>query len=154
MCTERQKAKSAAGFTLLETLVAIVIIAVALTGFTVVVSGSALRSADPVLRAQAAAIAHAYLEEIMSKAYADPDGTEAGEVRTTFDDVDDYNGLSNAGARDINDAAIAGLGNYNVDVSVSAQAVNGVAMQRIEVAVSHANAPIDVTIAAYRGPSL
>ena len=139
---------------MIEILIAMIVIAIAVTTFTVVVSGSVARSADPVLRAQAAAVAHAYLEEIMSKAYADPDGTEAGEVRATFDDVDDYNGLSNAGARDINDAAIAGLGNYNVDVSVSAQAVNGVAMQRIEVAVSHANAPIDVTIAAYRGPSL
>ncbi|HLF23180.1 MAG TPA: hypothetical protein VI565_04590, partial [Burkholderiales bacterium] len=53
-------------------------------------------------------------------------GPEAGEMRPTFDDVNDYNGLSNAGARDQNDNAIAGLGGYNVDVTVVNQAWNGI----------------------------
>lgn len=108
------------GFTLIELIVAMVVISVALAGVMSVINYTTLHSADPVLRHQALAIAEAYMEEISLKSYTDPDAD--GEVsRELFDDVDDYNGLSDSGAVDQNGNAITGLENYSVSVSVTAQ---------------------------------
>jgi MSHA pilin protein MshD len=105
------------GFTLIELIVAMVVISVALVGVMSVINYTTLHSADPVLRQQAIAIAEAYMEEITLKNFADPDVD--GEVnRALFDDVSDYNGLTDNGARDQNGNAIAGLGNYIVGVTV------------------------------------
>jgi len=108
------------GFTLVELIVAMVVISVALIGVMSVINYTTLHSADPVLRQQAIAIAEAYMEEITLKNYADPDADD--EVsRALFDDVDDYNGLADSGAHDQNGNAISGLENYSVSVSVAAQ---------------------------------
>lgn len=52
-----------------------------------------------MVRKQALMLADSIMEEILQKEFQDPDNTpnvvEAGG-RNTFDDVDDYNGLSNA----------------------------------------------------------
>jgi len=119
------------GATLIELVVSIVVISVGLAGILLVMNRNVSSSGDPVVQHQAIAIAEAYLEEILAKEFTDPDGgetggPEAGETRPTFDDVNDYNGLSNAGARDQNDNAIAGLGGYNVGVTVVNQAWNGI----------------------------
>jgi MSHA pilin protein MshD len=105
------------GVTLVELIVAMIVISVALGGVLLVINYTTLHSADPVLRQQAIAIAEAYLEEITLKEFADPGGpVELG--RADFDNVADYNGLSDVGARDQTDTAIAGLGNYTVAVVV------------------------------------
>ncbi len=111
--------KNNRGFTLIELIVAMVVIAVALAGILSVITRITSRSADPVLRRQSIAIAESYLEEISLKSFNDPDGgVEAG--RALFDDVSDYNGLNDVGARDQNGNAIAGLGGYAVAVNVQA----------------------------------
>ena len=127
------------GVTLVELIVAMVVISVALTGVMMVINYTTLHSADPVLRHQSIAIAEAYMEEITLKNFTDPDGV--GEAnRALFDDVSDYNGLVDVGAVDQNGTAIAGLGNYTVNVIVAPQAygpagatVNGL---RIDVTVT------------------
>lgn len=108
------------GVTLIELIVAMVVITVALAGILSVINYTTRHSADPVLRHQAIAIAEAYMEEICLKSFADPDAD--GEVsRDLYDDVDDYNGLSDTGARDQNGNAITGLENYSVAVTVLSQ---------------------------------
>jgi MSHA pilin protein MshD len=51
-------------------------------------------------------------------------GPESGETRygptTYFDNVNDYNGFSMAGIRDLNNAAVAGLSGYTASVAVAA----------------------------------
>ncbi|MCW8859460.1 MAG: prepilin-type N-terminal cleavage/methylation domain-containing protein [Deltaproteobacteria bacterium] len=108
------------GFTLIELIVAMVVISVALVGVMTVVNYTTLHSADPVLRHQSIAIAEAYMEEITLKNYTDPDVDGEGS-RALFDDVDDYDGLADAGAQDQNGNAISGLNNYSVSVSVLPQ---------------------------------
>ena len=49
------------------------------------------------LQHQAVAIAESYLEEVLLHAYSDPDGTSGESLRRLFDDVDDYDGLTDAG---------------------------------------------------------
>lgn len=114
--------KALAGATLVELIVSIVVIGVGLAGILVVIDRNTRASADPLLQHQAIAVAEAYLEEILTRQFSDPGGPGV-ESRATFDDVNDYNGLSNVGARDQNDNAISGLEQYTVGVSVTPQAL-------------------------------
>ena len=147
----------AGGMTLVELVVAIVVISIAVAGVLAALTQATRHGADPMLTEQAVAIAQSYLEEITLAAYADPDGEtgcgpEAGETRATYDDVCDYNGLNDAsGAVDRNGNPIAGLEAYNVQVSVADATLNGVAGRRIEVRVTHDNAGwLDVKVAGWR----
>lgn len=110
------------GATLVELLLSIVIVAIAASSVLGVMSMTNASSADPMLRHQAASIAEAYLEEILLKPFADPDGVDGEVARVDFDDVDDYDGLLDAGARDQFDNPIAALGDYTVSVTVTSSA--------------------------------
>jgi len=110
------------GGTLIELIVAMVVISIALTGVLLVINYTTLHSADPVLRHQAIAIAEAYMEEICLKDFADPDGvgpgSDAETDRDLFDDVDDYNNHVDNSAADQNGDPIGRLVNYSVNVTV------------------------------------
>jgi MSHA pilin protein MshD len=110
------------GATLVELLLSIVIVAIAASAVLGVLSVTNASSADPMLRHQAASIAEAYLEEILLKSFDDPDGVDGEVARVDFDDVDDYDGLLDAGARDQFGNPIAALDDYSVSVSVSSSA--------------------------------
>ena len=141
-----------AGVTLIELIVAMIVISVALGGVLMVLNFTTRHSADPVLRHQAIAIAEAYMEEITLKNYSDLDGD--GETsRDQFDDVDDYNNLPDTVVRDQSGAAIGALANYSVTVSVtnttygpSGDEVNGL---RVSVTVTDP-AGESLTLAGYR----
>lgn len=134
------------GVTLIELIVAMVVISIALVGVLSVINYTTLHSADPVLRHQAIAIAEAYMEEISLKNFTDPDSD--GETdRRLFDDVDDYDGLVNDGAVDQNGNAIPGLNNYRVTVSVAGQSY-GPATAQVN------GLKIDVTVTDPAGESL
>jgi MSHA pilin protein MshD len=134
------------GVTLIELIVAMVVISIALTGVLLVINYTTLHSADPVLRHQAIAIAEAYMEEISLKNFADPDADGEGG-RALFDDVDDYNNLVNNGAVDQNGNAIVGLGNYTVSVTVVHQPYG-------PVGLTVPGLRIDVTVVDPAGESL
>jgi len=136
------------GFTLIEVLVTVVVLAIAATAIMNVFIASVKTSADPLLQQQAVAIANAYLEEIQGQAFADPvvaetGGAEAGETRASYNDVRDYDGLSDSGARDQNGNLISGLENYAVTVSVTghsltaAATINAANALRIDITVTH-----------------
>jgi MSHA pilin protein MshD len=90
---------------------------------------------------QAVAIAEAYLEEIALKPFDDPDGVDGEAARPDFDDVDDYDGLVDNGARDQFGAALAPLAQYTVTVAVTQSAaltgVPAAAAERIDVRVTY-----------------
>lgn len=130
----------ARGFTLVETVLTIVVLGVASVGVLLVFTESVRASADPLIRAQALAIADSYMDEILQAYFTDPGGgAEAG--RSDYDNVGDYNGLSDVGARDRTDAAIAGLEDYTVAVTVQNSGnLNGLAsgsVLRVTVTVTH-----------------
>jgi MSHA pilin protein MshD len=147
--TSHARHEHQSGFTLIELLVTIVILSIAVSAFMMIVSDSVSRSADPMLRTQASAIGHAYLEEILSKQYTDPDGV-GGEIRANYDDVMDYNGLNDVGARDINGNPIPALAAYTVAVSVTDSAISGQPMRRIQVNVTPPNGKM-ISMVGYRG---
>lgn len=129
------------GATLVELVVSIVVIAIAASAVLGVLSRSVGRSADAMVMSQAVAIAEAYLEEIMLKPFADPDGVDGETLRTDFDDVDDYHGLVDNGARNQFGAALAPLSEYTVSVTVGATAalpsVPGADAERVDVRVTY-----------------
>lgn len=131
-----------AAFTLIEIIVTIIVIGVAGTALLSVFTNMIRGSADPVIQQQATTIAEAYLEEIMLRAYDDPQvaesgGAEAGETRPTYDDVQDYNSLGTTQVRDQNDNPIAALSDYQVTVAVNAAVFNTVNAMQIDVTVTH-----------------
>lgn len=89
MRTSKRGARQA-GFTLIELIFFIVVVAVGAVGILVVMNESVGRSADPMLRKQAAALADSILEEVLLKAYCDPDGVSGEATRDTMDDVSDF----------------------------------------------------------------
>ncbi len=141
------------GGTLIELVIAIVIISISVSAILMALSTSLAQSADPMIRHQAVSIAEAYLEEIALKPFADPDGVDGEASRDLFDDVDDYNTLVDVGARDQFNVALAGLEDYTVTVAVTASgalpSIASTDLFLISVTITHA-AQIDFTISAYR----
>jgi MSHA pilin protein MshD len=114
MCNRRR----AAGFSLIEVVVFVVILGLAFAGLLILYNRTTSASVDPLVRKQALAISASLIEEIELHAYTfcDPDdsnvftatgppptgcatleviGVEGGETRygaTRFDNVSDYNG--------------------------------------------------------------
>jgi len=150
------------GVSLIELIVAIVIIGAAVAGVLLALRSAVRNSVDPVAQEQALAIAKSLLEEIESMpfTYCDPDdpnvstatgvadcttpetlGPEAGETRysatTPFDNVNDYNGFAMTGIHDVTNAAITGLEAYTAAVTVTPVALSGIALDAaLQIAVT------------------
>ena len=140
MCVKTNKQL---GATLVELIVSILILSVSAVGIMMLITNVTANSANPVIRAQATAILQAYMEEILAQPLTDPSetdtgGAELGETRDTYDDVTDYDAISDTnGAKDQSGTVISGLEGYNVKVDVTNSSLNGVASKRVEVIVSY-----------------
>ena len=133
--------KLSQGFTLIEMIIAIVVLAAAVSGILFSLTQNIGRSADPMIQQQAIIIAQAYLEEAMLKPFNDPDGGETNSCeegsRIQYDDVADYNCINDtAGALDQFGGGF-GLTAYNVAVNVGLVNIGAVATRRIDVIVTH-----------------
>lgn len=116
-CRQRHSAGTDQGFTLIEIVITIVILG-ATAGILVPFFNAIVHSPDPVIRERAISLGQAMMDEIMAKKWDEntPDGggplntsesargaapatpvaaigAEAGENRTTYDDVDDYHSM-------------------------------------------------------------
>lgn len=143
--------KRAAGVTLVELVVAIVIVAVALAGMVAVFMRADRASVDPVVTQQMAMIAEGMMEEILLKPYGS-DSNPPPAKRTDFAKVADYNGYASSGVYDIEGNAVPGLDAYNVQVVVAAAGLGQVAAGdslRVTVTVRHAGAP-DFALSGWR----
>ena len=139
-----------AGFTLVEMVIAIVIISVGLTGVLLAFNTAVKSSVDPLVHKQMLAIAEEMMEEILLKPYTES-GTKpsnarrscgAATSRTGFDDIRDYDGYQTTGICDVDGMAVVGLETY--DVGVEAQRVSadwqGIAdTLHVTVTVEHGN---------------
>lgn len=166
------------GVTLIELVIAIVVIGIGLAALLATIINMTARSADPVVQQQAVAIAQSYMEEILSQPFCDPNdfsincstdcvasacgacsGSTApgggAEVRASYDDVCDYNSINNEPASDIN-GPIASLSAYTVNVTVDDTGVdlngllsNSGQVVRIDVDVTHNNG-LTTTLSGYK----
>lgn len=187
-----QAPRHLAGATLIELVAAIVIFAVAALAIFTALATAIGRSADPGVVDQASAIAASYLETVRSRSFCDPNwdadgnpttpldcpaqctasvcsacrgqGSVTEATRAEYDDVCDYDGIVDAGARDELGNAIAGLDDYTVEVTVNDSGVtldsapalpaldadNGEVV-RIDVTVRHPQLPGgSIAISGYR----
>jgi MSHA pilin protein MshD len=140
------------GVTLIEVVVAIVIVGIAATAILGGMGMITQRGAEAMTRQQAVAIAEAYLEEIMLQPVAPPGGTPQ-TTRATWNYEDQYNNLSNQGAFDQTGTAIPNLGSYNVSVAVTqTTALTGISAanaREIDVTVTDPNG-VTVVLTGYR----
>lgn len=150
MCANRlMRAQRNHGFSLVEAIVFIVIVATALAGVLGVMSTTTQRSADPLVRKQAIAVVESMLEEIALHDFTKPVGGFAGPFtqanRQFFDSIGDYNGFTTSGIFPVDSGtAITGLTSYSVAVTV-ASANLGPAASQISVASNNARL-ITVTV--------
>lgn len=127
------------GMTLIEMVLAIVIIGVGLAGVMLAYSTVARGSADPLVRKQMLSVAEEMLEEIQLKPYAAAANTAtAGCARDTWNDIGDYNGYTTSGQIcTIDGTPIAALSGYSISVNVQPATVGGLnAARRIQVTVT------------------
>ncbi|WP_088285566.1 prepilin-type N-terminal cleavage/methylation domain-containing protein [Ideonella sp. A 288] len=120
------------GFTLIEALVAIVVMGVGLAGLLLAFNTSVGHSADPVVQRQLQAIAQELLEEIQLKPYtAAANAAPVGCARDTFNDLGDYHGHASSGqVCTVDGTAIPALAGYSLSITVSPGTIGGVAAAR------------------------
>lgn len=100
--------RASRGFSLAESMIAVVILAVAVTAVAGVLHAARSQSAITADASTAQELARQLMEEITSRPYADPDGPsrlgpEAGETqRVLFDNVDDYHAYADTLVREQN----------------------------------------------------
>ncbi len=122
---------SEGGATLVELVITIVVISVAIAGVVGAFALIASRSADPLNQTRAVELAQLYMDEIITKKYDENTpqggqpkytgacniGADGGESRATYDDVDDYNGISGEAPRGAL-GALTGYSGFEVSVAV------------------------------------
>ncbi|CAK0758593.1 MSHA pilin protein MshD [Gammaproteobacteria bacterium] len=150
----------AKGMTLIELIMAIIIISAGVIGILSVLSFTAKSSADPIRYKQAMAMAEAIMEEVMAKELVNPVGgfvetspqTCAG--RLFYDDLNDYDCFDGSSSTKFirSDITLAGtsspLLNYTATVTVSVVTVSAIPMSRVSVTVTSGN--VTVSLNGYR----
>jgi|GEM_PF-1054499 len=142
------------GFTLIEAIATIIVVAIALTGVLLVLNLNIGHSSGPMIHAQAYDIASAYLDEIMPKQYGNtcpqqPNG------RSNWEHVYCYRNVDDQGARDQFGNAIGDLARYRVRVSVSGTTLCAQGgspcppAELVKVRVTHPP-DVDINLSAYR----
>ena len=105
-----------AGVTLVELVVAMVIVGVALAGLVSVYNRASIASTDPLITQQMLAIGETMMEEVMLKPYDSTTGTKS--TRAQYVALDDYASYAKQTVTDVDGNAIAGLELYRVAVTV------------------------------------
>lgn len=144
-----------AGFTLVETVIVIVLVGVMMAGMTSLFMNNVSNSHRPYLRQKALAVTNAFMDEILRKQWNEATplgggcvntasgscvtgpaviaiGTD-GESRATYDDIDDYHGLSQSPPQDSSGTDMPGYAGYTVNVSVVQPGANWNAVPTADV---------------------
>jgi len=168
--------KMQGGFTLIETIIVIVLLGAMMAGMTALFVNNINNSHRPFLRQRALAVADAFMDEILSKQWNEaaplgggcvntgsgscPAGPAVaaigidGETRPTYDDIDDYHGLNQSPPQESSGANMPGYVGFTATVTVAqpGTAWNGIPaadVRRITVSVTSSNGET-VAVSAYR----
>jgi MSHA pilin protein MshD len=136
------------GFTLIELIIAIVVIGAAVGGVMLLVANVAARSVDPMIQTQAVYVAQSYLEEALLRPYDGP--ADCAGPRDQWQGVSAYDCINAQTPTDQQGNGLPGLSAYRVTVNVSDATLGGVATRRVEVQVRHTAQPIDLRLSGYR----
>lgn len=136
------------GFTLIELIIAIVVIGAAAGGVLLLVANVAARSVDPMIQTQAVYVAQSYLEEALLRPYDGP--ADCTGPRDQWRGVLAYDCIDADPPSDQQGNGLPGLAAYRVTVSVADATLAGAAVRRVTVQVGHVSQPIDVRLVGYR----
>ncbi len=151
------------GFTLIEMIIALVIIGIGVTGLMLVFSNNVRSSSNPLISKQIVAIAEEIMEEILLKPYEEPFTSSPANAATTcgnaaadrsvFDEVLDYNNYQTTGICDSDGGPVIGLENFNLQVSASNIGNwQGIA-NTLQVTVTVTRGATTFTLTGWRTPS-
>ena len=143
------------GMTLIELIMAIVIIGVGLAGVMIAFSNSVRHSADPLQTKQMLGIAEAMLEEVLLQPLTGSAGSISGCDRANAQVIGDYAAYNAQPVCDLAGNPIASLAGYRVSVSLDPTATLGsgatqVPAVRITVTVSRGSDSI--ALSGFRTP--
>lgn len=165
------------GFTLVELVIAIVVIAAAVAGIAQLLANAAAHNAEPYVRQRGLSVAQAFMDEILRKRWDEntplgggcvntgtgacpggpaPSGGGTEEAtRAQYDDVDDYDTITaQSPPQDATQTPMPGYNGYTVDVSVAnpGGAWNGIPAADVKQITVTVNTPTgeDLTLTAYR----
>jgi MSHA pilin protein MshD len=168
--------KMQGGFTLVETVIVIVLMGAMMAGMTSLFMNNVGNSHRPFLRQRALAVANAFMDEISRKQWNEasalgggcvntgsgscPLGPAAvaigsdGESRATYDDIDDYHGLNQDPPQDSSGTAMPGYSGFTVSVNVTQpaaawNAIPAADVRLITVSVTSSSNET-LTVSAYR----
>lgn len=143
--------KPGLGMTMIELVLAIVILGVGISGMMLAFSTVARGSANPIVLRQMQAIADEMGAEIALKPFVPvANAANSGCARVNFNDVQDYNGYTTTNQIcTIDGVAIPALSGYSVAVEVMNQnwdVIPAIESLRIKITVTNA----EQTLVAYR----
>ncbi|MBU2863599.1 type II secretion system GspH family protein [Reinekea forsetii] len=137
------------GVTLVELIIAMVIISIAAVAILQTLGSQTVRNVDPMIQSQAQMLARQFLEEVTGKSFfdgsADPrlnsglsrtqinnsvvDQSRAGAPsRVAWDNIYEYDGYTQSGLQDVYGNALTEFSNFSVDIEVdisSTVSING-----------------------------
>jgi MSHA pilin protein MshD len=116
--------KQPRGVTLVELVIAVVVVGVAVSGLMTAYASMVGHSSDALIYQQSITLGDSFLAEITSKPFQDEDGnvcTSAPANRADYAKICDYNGYSSSNVTDVAGNS-AGLNGYSVSVAVTAAA--------------------------------
>lgn len=159
------------GTTLIELIIAIVVLGIAAVGILTALGRTTVQAVDPMLRAQSLAIAQSFMDEVTSRPFYTPDQdpaldetndaepcpTTSQTTRTEFDHICAYHQYSESGINTPDGSAIEGLEGYSVLVEVSNSdisdppfnAIETVCILRIRVTTTDPSGN-DLSLTSYR----
>lgn len=145
--------RQAKGVTLIELVIAVVIVSVAVGGVLLAFVQTAKHSADPQIDAQALAIAEAYLDEILAKPAGGAAGCSAGVPRSDCARVEDYDGIAGQTPTDQFGNPISELSDFAVSVSVGGSEL-GIGDVTVTVTATHLRTGNRVILRGHKAPGL
>ena len=139
------------GVTLVELIISIVIISIAAAAILGVYTTIIRSSADPMIRAQAIAVAEMYMDEIMGRPFSGGTGDGNCGSREAWDHIEAYDGLS-CPPQDVFGNTLAGLENYTVNVTIQSDNALGLGAneRRLDVTVSDNAGTVNISLSAWR----
>lgn len=141
-----------AGFTLIEMIMAIIILSVGLAGVLSAFSVVVRSSSDPLIHKQMLALAEEMTEEVTLKPYAAGPGTIDVCNRSAADDIMDYNGY-NQSVCSVDGVAIPTLAGYTVAVAVVPTALGAIpagSASTVTVTVTNTTSGEALTLTSWR----
>jgi MSHA pilin protein MshD len=150
--------KRMSGFTLVEMIIAIVVISVGVAGVLSAFMTSVKGSGDAAVGKQLVAIADEMMEEVLLRPYGSGATATAGNAmgcgssasRAAFDEVGDYNGYQTTDVCDIDGVAVPGLGGYTVSVIVQSATLGAPAVSALRITVTAASRGQSIVLDGFR----